>query len=82
MNERISRRKTSVSEIDAEIERLRERKKQIVLKENERFARAAMKAGLAELDIPEDALDAAFAEMAARFRKGGTKASAASGATA
>ncbi|TCQ02439.1 TraC-like protein [Rhizobium sp. PP-F2F-G36] len=79
MSERLSRRRASVSEIDAEIERLKERRKQIVLKDNERFARAAIKAGLAELDIPDDALDAAFAEMAARFRKGGAKAPAASG---
>ena len=79
MSLRTGRKKTSVSEIDAEIERLRERRKQIVLRDNERFARAAIKAGLAELDIPDDALDAAFAEMAARFRKGGAKAQAASG---
>ncbi|WP_082537014.1 MULTISPECIES: TraC family protein [unclassified Aureimonas] len=82
MDKRSVRRRFSVCEIDAEIERLRERRRQVVLKENERFARAAIKAGLAELDIPDDALDTAFAEMAARFRKDGAKAPTASGDTA
>jgi len=71
MSNRISRRKSTVYEIDAEIERLRERRKQVILKENERFARAAIKAGLADLDISDEALDAAFEEIAARFRKTG-----------
>ncbi|WP_092989904.1 TraC family protein [Rhizobium sp. NFR03] len=79
MQTKPSRRALKVSDIDAEIERLRERRKQVILKDNERFARAAIKAGLVELDIPDDALDAAFAEMAARFRKGGAKAPAVSG---
>ncbi|WP_132537141.1 TraC family protein [Rhizobium sp. PP-F2F-G48] len=79
MQTKPSRRASKVSDIDAEIERLRERRKQVILKDNERFARAAIKAGLAELDIPDDALDAAFAEMAARFRKNGPKAHGPSG---
>lgn len=69
MSNRLPRRKSTVSEIDAEIERLRERRKQVLLRENERFARAAIKAGLADLAISDDALDAAFEEIAARFRK-------------
>jgi hypothetical protein len=69
MSNRLPRRKSTVSEIDAEIERLRERRKQVLLRENERFARAAIKAGLADLAISDDALDAAFQEIAARFRK-------------
>jgi hypothetical protein len=58
-----------LSDTDAEIESLRDRRKQVLLRANERFARAAIKAGLAELTIPDDALDAAFEEIAARFRK-------------
>ncbi len=65
------RAKSSISEIDAQIERLRERRKGLVVKANERFARAAAKAGLAELDIADSELDVIFEEIAARFRKGG-----------
>ncbi|WP_132537254.1 TraC family protein [Rhizobium sp. PP-F2F-G48] len=79
MQTKPSRRTSRISDIDAEIERLRERRKQVIMKDNERFARAAIKAGLAELDIPDDALDAAFAEMAARFRKGRAKPSSTPG---
>lgn len=64
------RAKTSISEIDAQIERLRERRRILLVKANERFARAAAKAGLAELDIPDGELDGIFEEIAGRFRKG------------
>lgn len=63
------RAKTTISEIDAQIEMLREKRKTLLIKANDRFARAALKAGLAELDIPDSELDAVFAEIAARFRK-------------
>lgn len=62
------RTKSSVSEIDAQIEKLRERKKALLVKANERFARAASKAGLAELEISDNELDTIFQEIAARFR--------------
>ena len=72
------RAKSSISEIDAQIEKLRERRKSLLVKANERFARAAAKAGLAELDIADSELDAIFEEIAARFRKGGKGPSGAS----
>ncbi len=65
------RAKTSISEIDAQIELLREKRKALLVRSNERFARAALKAGLAELDIPDAELDAVFTEIAGRFRKEG-----------
>ena len=72
------RAKSSISEIDAQIEKLREKRRSILAKANERFARAAAKAGLAEMDIPDNELDAIFEEIAARFRKGGKPPSSAS----
>ncbi|WP_354318195.1 TraC family protein [Sinorhizobium fredii] len=65
--------RSSISELDAQIERLRERRKLLVVKSAERFARAATKAGLAEMEISDDQLDAIFTEIAARFRAGGRK---------
>jgi hypothetical protein len=63
--------KSSLSEIDAQIERLRQRRKDLVVKSAERFARAATKAGLVEMEIGDEELDAICEEIAARFRKGG-----------
>ena len=63
------RAKSSFSEIDAQIEKLRERRKLLIVKAGERFARAATKAGLVEMEISDDQLDAIFEEIAARFRK-------------
>ncbi|OCP21751.1 MULTISPECIES: TraC family protein [unclassified Ensifer] len=63
------RAKTTISEIDAQIETLRARRKSLLVKAGERFARVAQKAGLAELDIPDSELDAIFAEIVARFRE-------------
>ncbi|NKB84807.1 pilus assembly protein [Ochrobactrum grignonense] len=65
------RARSSISEIDAQIEKLREKRRGILAKANERFARAAAKAGLAELEISDNELDAIFEEIAARFRKSG-----------
>ncbi|HQS47281.1 MAG: pilus assembly protein [Rhizobiales bacterium 24-66-13] len=62
--------KSSLSEIDAQIEKLRERKKLLMVKAGERFARAAAKAGLVEMEIPDEELDTICEEIAARFRKG------------
>lgn len=72
------RTKSSLSEIDAQIEKLREKRRIILTKANERFARAAAKAGLAEMEIPDAELDAMFEEIAARFRKNGKGSSGAS----
>lgn len=68
MTEPHRRRPSTIAAIDTEIERLRERRRQIILKDNERFARAAIKAGLAELAIADDDLDRAFAAIATQFR--------------
>jgi hypothetical protein len=71
------RAKSSITEIDAQIERLREKRRGILAKANERFARAAAKAGLAEMDISDNELDAVFEEIAVRFRKEGKRPSGA-----
>ena len=75
------RLKSSVSEIDSQIEKLREKRRTILARANERFARAAAKAGLAELEIPDNELDAIFEEIAARFRAGGKRPSGTSAQT-
>ncbi|WDZ81332.1 TraC family protein (plasmid) [Ensifer adhaerens] len=62
--------KSSISDIDAQIEKLRDRKRTLIVKSAERFARAATKSGLAEMEITDEELDAVFGEIAARFRKG------------
>lgn len=79
MKERTAMRaKTTVSEIDTQIELLKEKRENMVAKANERFVRAALKAGLAELDIPDAELNTAFAEIAARFRDDEKRATGAS----
>ncbi|WP_168878802.1 TraC family protein [Rhizobium sp. P28RR-XV] len=64
------RAKTTVSEIDTQIELLREKRKTMVAKANERFASAARRAGLAELNISDAELNDVLAEITARFRDG------------
>ena len=64
------RARTTVSEIGTQIELLREKRKNMVAKANERFASAARRAGLAELDISDAELNDVLAEIAARFRDG------------
>ncbi|MBZ9761737.1 TraC family protein [Mesorhizobium sp. CA8] len=61
--------KSSISDIDAQIEKLRERRRTVIAKSAERFARAATKSGLAEMEISDEELDAVFEEITARFRK-------------
>ncbi|MDW9633757.1 pilus assembly protein [Sinorhizobium meliloti] len=60
--------KSSIADIDAQIEKLRERRRTLIVKSAERFARAATKSGLAEMEIADEELDAVFEEIAARFR--------------
>jgi hypothetical protein len=69
------RAKTTITEIDAKIEMLREKRSHLLAKANERFTSAAHRAGLAEIDISDGELAAIFAEIAARFRKGDDGAS-------
>ncbi|MGI0523123.1 TraC family protein [Rhizobium giardinii] len=68
--------KPSIFDLDAQIEKLRERKRLLIVKSAERFARAAMKSGLAEMEIPDEEIDQIFEEFAARFRKGEKKGAA------
>lgn len=61
--------KSSIADIDAQIEKLRERRRAMIAKSAERFARAATKSGLAEMEIADEEVDRIFEEIAARFRK-------------
>ncbi|EJT01389.1 TraC family protein [Rhizobium sp. CCGE 510] len=65
--------KSSISDLDAQIDKLRERKRLLIVKSAERFARAATKSGLAEMEIADDEVDRIVEEIAARFRKGEKK---------
>ncbi|MBB4192986.1 FKBP-type peptidyl-prolyl cis-trans isomerase (trigger factor) [Rhizobium aethiopicum] len=65
--------KSSISDIDAQIEKLRERRRAMIAKSAERFARAATKSGLAEMEITDEEVDRLVEEIAARFRKGEKK---------
>ena len=62
--------KSSILDIDAQIEKLRERRKTLIVKSAERFARAATKAGLAEMEIADEEVDRMFEEIALRFHNG------------
>lgn len=68
--------KSSISDLDAQIDRLRERKRLLIVKSAERFARAATKSGLAEMEIADEEVDRIVEEIAARFRKGEKKGAA------
>ncbi|EMS95741.1 conjugal transfer protein TraC [Agrobacterium tumefaciens str. Cherry 2E-2-2] len=58
------------SKIREEIARLQDQLKQAETREAERIGRIALKAGLGEIDIEESQLQAAFEEVAKRFRGG------------
>lgn len=58
------------SKIREEIARLQGQLRQAETREAERIGRIALKAGLGEIEIEEAALQAAFEEIAARFRGG------------
>ncbi|EJC71720.1 TraC-like protein [Rhizobium leguminosarum bv. trifolii WSM2012] len=61
--------KSSITDIDSQIEKLRERRRAMIAKSAERFARAATKSGLAEMEIADEEVDRLVEEIAARFRK-------------
>ncbi|MBP1884748.1 TraC family protein [Sinorhizobium mexicanum] len=65
--------KSSISDIEAQIEKLHERRRKLIVKSAERFARAATKSGLAEMEIADEEVDRIFAEIAGRFCKGEKK---------
>ncbi|WGR90863.1 conjugal transfer protein TraC (plasmid) [Bradyrhizobium sp. ISRA435] len=56
-----------------EIARLQDQLKQAETREAERIGRIALKAGMGEIEIDEEALLAAFEDIAGRFRKGGSR---------
>ncbi|AUX79334.1 conjugal transfer protein TraC [Sinorhizobium fredii] len=58
------------SKIREEIARLQEQLKQAETREAERIGRVALKAGLGDIEVEEAELQAAFEEMAKRFRGG------------
>lgn len=61
--------KSSISDLDAQMEKLRERRRILIVKSAERFARAATKSGLAEMEIADEEVERIVEEIAARFRK-------------
>jgi hypothetical protein len=63
------------SRIREEIARLQDQLKQAETREAERIGRVALKAGLGEIEIDEIDLQAAFEEIAKRFRGGRRAAS-------
>ncbi|WOS67310.1 MULTISPECIES: conjugal transfer protein TraC [Sinorhizobium] len=58
------------SKIRDEIARLQEQLKAAETREAERIGRIALKAGLGEIDVDEPELQAAFEDLAKRFRGG------------
>ncbi len=62
--------KSTLLDIDTQIEKLRERRRSLIVKSAERFSRAATKSGLAEMEIADEEVDRIFEEIAARFPKG------------
>ncbi|MGE6743819.1 conjugal transfer protein TraC [Allorhizobium pseudoryzae] len=58
------------SKIREEIARLQEQLKHAETREAERIGRVALRAGLGEIEIEETELQAAFEELAKRFRGG------------
>ena len=58
------------SKIREEIAKLQDQLKAAETREAERIGRIALKAGLGEIDIEEAALQAAFEDIAGRFRGG------------
>jgi hypothetical protein len=65
--------KSTLLDIDAQIEKLRERRRTLIVKSADRFSRAAIKSGLAEMEIDDEEVDRIVEEIAARFRKGDKK---------
>lgn len=68
------------SKIREEIARLQEQLKHAETREAERIGRVALRAGLGEIDIEEAELQAAFEELAKRFRGGKSGTSGRKGA--
>ncbi|MGI2033793.1 conjugal transfer protein TraC [Rhizobium panacihumi] len=58
------------AKIREEIARLQDQLRQAETREAERIGRIALKAGLGDIEVSEDDLQAAFQELAKRFRAG------------
>lgn len=63
------RRRKTVDDIDAEIARLKERRKELRVRSAERFSRIALDTGLADLAITDEEIEEAFKGLTDRFRK-------------
>ena len=62
--------KKSASKIREDIARMQEQLREAERRDAERIGRIALKAGLADIEIEEPELQAAFVELAKRFRGG------------
>lgn len=69
MNAAKPRRRKTVDDIDAEIARLKEQRKELRVRSAERFSRLALETGLADLAITDEEIEEAFRGLADRFRK-------------
>ncbi|UES48141.1 TraC family protein [Roseibium aggregatum] len=58
-----------IDDIEAQIAKLQQRKKEVLKKQSERVAKLVMESGLADLDIDEAELSKALKDVAARFQK-------------
>ena len=63
------RRRTTLSDIDEQIEQLKAKRRHMVQQRAERLARISARAGLADVDISDDEALEAFKALADRFRR-------------
>ena len=63
------RRRTTLSDLDEQIEQLKAKRRHMVQQRAERFSKIAAQAGLAEVDISDDEALEAFKAIADRFRR-------------
>ena len=57
-----------IDDIEAQIAKLQQRKKEVLKKQSERVAKLVMESGLADLDIDEAGISKALKDVAARFQ--------------
>ncbi|WP_425106610.1 TraC family protein [Ancylobacter sp.] len=65
---RSASRMTSIDEVDTQIQELQRKRKELQAQRAERLGRLAMSTGLGDLNLSDEAIKAAFSEVAARFR--------------
>ena len=68
------RRRTTLSDIDEQIEQLKAKRHHMVQQRAERFSKIAAQAGLAEVDITDNEALEAFKAIADRFRRPAARA--------